>query len=142
MNLEITPYTAPGRPPRVNLPDPKFLEYLGEDGVRSLINDHYDLMRKSNINHLFPKDDKGFEFAKEKAADFIIQICEGTPHYNNKHGNPFLKKRHMPFHIDAEARETWLSCYREALQKKDIPDNLLKTFWEYIDQFSIWIVNK
>ena len=45
MELEISKY-FPGVKPNVTLPLPKILEILGEDGMRNLVSDFYDLLVK------------------------------------------------------------------------------------------------
>ena len=52
MQFTITQGQLGTRPPVVK-PDPKVLEFLGEEGMRKLISDHYDLLRESNIKGLF-----------------------------------------------------------------------------------------
>ena len=74
MQFTITQAQLGQRPPVVK-PDPKVLNFLGEEKMRKLISDHYDLLRVSNIKGLFPPTDEGFEMAKKHSADFFIQIC-------------------------------------------------------------------
>lgn len=130
-----------GMRPQVALPDPRILEYLKESGVRKLISKHYDLLVTSNIQHLFPQNENGIERAKEHSADFFIQILGGHPYFNENRGKPMLVRRHMPFKITAEARITWLECYRDALLSTDMPKYLLETYWNYLNVFSIWMIN-
>ena len=52
MQFTITQAQLGTRPPVVK-PDPKVLQFLGEDGMRNLISSHYDLLRQSNIKGLF-----------------------------------------------------------------------------------------
>jgi len=49
--------------------------------------------------------------------------------------------RHQPFKITPKTRMVWLECYIEVLKKLDIDEELLKSFWNYLDIFSIWMVN-
>lgn len=130
-----------GSRPNVDRPNPEFLKALKEDGMRQLISDHYDLLIKSPIKHLFPKDEVGLNRAKERAADFFIQICGGKPYYNEKHGSPMLVKRHAHFSITEEGRKAWLDCYRQILPKLQIREELILSFWNYLNVFSIWMVN-
>ena len=53
MNLDITEGEL-GERPRVTMPDPEFLKLLTEKGFRELVSNHYDLLVKSEIKHLFP----------------------------------------------------------------------------------------
>jgi hemoglobin len=140
MNFTISHFKFGERPP-VTIPSPEFLKTLSEEGMRKLVSDHYDLLSKSNVSHLFPKIDEALEKAKQRSSDFFIQICGGHPWYNRSRGKPMLAKRHAPFSITEEARVVWLQCYIEVLSKLSLPEELLNSFWNYLDAFSFWMVN-
>lgn len=140
MQYIITPAQVGTRPP-VNLPTPQFLELLGEDGIRKLISDHYDLLKQSNIRGLFPPTEKGFEMAKQHSADFFIQICGGPKYFNENRGAPMMASRHAPFKITQEARRIWLESYAMILHPLDVPEDVKESFWSYLDIFSIWMMN-
>ena len=95
MQPEIQQYPFGARPD-VTRPNPEFLTFMGEDGIRKLVNRHYDLMHKSSIAHLFPTDKDEFEAAKKRSADFFIQICGGPDYFNQNRGKPMLIRRHAP----------------------------------------------
>ena len=130
-----------GTRPAVEKPSLKFLETIKEDGLREIISKHYDLLRQSSIKDLFPQDDEEFEQAKINSADFFIQICGGPDYFNQHRGNPMMVKRHAPFKITPKARRVWLECYIEILKDLDIPEDLKKSFWNYLDIFSMWMIN-
>ena len=140
MQFNISQGLVGTRPPVVK-PDPKVLQFLGEDGMRKLISDHYDLLRVSNIKGLFPPTDEGFEMAKQHSADFFIQICGGPDYFNKNRGAPMMVGRHAGFKITPEARKIWLESYIIVLSKLDMPDDLKQSFWNYLDVFSIWMIN-
>ncbi len=140
MEYKITPAQVGTRPP-VQLPNPKVLEFLGEDGMRDLISQHYDILKTSKIKDLFPTSQKGLEKAKEHSADFFIQICGGTPYFNQNRGRPMMAARHAPFKITQEARKIWLESYITVLEKSSLPQDLKQSFWDYLDIFSIWMMN-
>jgi len=144
MNLEIS-YAAFGVRPPVEKPIPEFLLEVGEEGIRELVSKHYDLIKKSSIYHLFPQDEAVFEKAKEHSADFFIQICGGPAYFNQKRGAPRMVGRHAPFKIDAKAREIWLALYKPLLQelvdKKGVTERSVKSYWNYLDVFSLWMIN-
>ncbi len=141
MNLEISTYHL-GQRPDVTRPHTDFLELLGEVGIRKMINRHYELMRESAISHLFPMNDVEFKKATVRSADFIIQICGGPDYFNQNRGRPMLINRHAPFEIDEKGRKVWLECYKVALLETQLPDNLIQSFWNYINVFSAWMINK
>ncbi len=128
--------------PQVTMPNPDFLNSLGEERFRSLISRHYDLLTESSVSHLFPKSKEAIETAKTRSADFFIQIMGGPDYYKQNRGEPMMRKRHMPFKIDMEARIVWLECYQIALSDlKEVSENLKLSYWNYLDQFSLWMVN-
>ena len=140
MELKINEYRF-GERPAVTIPSRDFLKQLGEDGIRKMVSRHYDLMRESDIKHLFPPTDDEFEKAKLRSSDFMIQICGGPEYFNENRGKPMMTKRHAPFTITMEGRNVWLTCYRQALLETNLPEPMIRSFWEYINVFSIWMVN-
>jgi hemoglobin len=143
MNLEIS-YAEFGVRPPVTKPIPEFLIEVGEKGIRELISQHYDLIKQSDIKHLFPQDEADFEQAKINSSDFFIQICGGQPYFNTNRGAPQMIGRHAPFRIDAKARETWLKLYKpliEELKEQGVTETSLQSFWNYLNIFSVWMIN-
>lgn len=140
MNYTITQSQVGARPP-VQLPNPQILVHLGEEGMRNMVGEHYELLKQSNIRGLFPPTQEGFEAAKKHSADFFIQICGGPRYFDDSRGAPKMVARHAPFKITAEARRIWLESYVVILSKLDMSDDLKQSFWTYIDIFSIWMMN-
>ena len=103
MNFSISQFEFGERPP-VTLPSPELLKLLSEEGIRKMVSDHYDLLSKSSVSHLFPRIDEALDKAKQRSSDFFIQICGGHPYYNKSRGKPMLASRHSPFAITEEAR--------------------------------------
>lgn len=144
LNLEIMHGELGVRPP-VTKPHPGFYPQIGEERLRRLVNDHYELIRNSDIAFLFPvNDEQAFEAAKKHAADFFIQICGGPGYFNQSRGAPRMVARHAPFRIDAAARVRWLEFYGQLLPQlveEGIDEALVQSFWDYINVFSIWMIN-
>jgi hemoglobin len=140
MNFLISKFEF-GERPSVTLPNPDFLRAVTEEGIRKMVSDHYDLLSQSKVSHLFPRIDEALDKAKQRSADFFIQICGGRPYYNKSRGKPMLAKRHSPFAITEEARIVWLQCYIEVLSKLELPEDLISSFWNYLNTFSFWMVN-
>ena len=140
MTFDINNYEF-GEKPKVTLPDPEFLNLLTEQGIRKMVSDHYDLLRQSNVKGLFPPEEIEFEAAKLRSSDFFIQILGGKEYYNINRGHPMLTRRHSTFSITLSARQIWLECYISVLSNLDIPESLVSSFWNYLNIFSIWMVN-
>ena len=143
MNLFATPGKFGERPP-VTKPNPEFLQELGEVGFRELVSEHYELLKESDISHLFPVNDpQEFADAKKHAADFMIQICGGPRHFEASRGAPRMIGRHEPFAITESARLRWLECYAMLLPtlSNRVSDENIQSFWDYLNVFSQWMVN-
>ncbi len=140
MKFQINKYT-PGKRPEVTLPTHEIYRILGDGGIRKLVKDHYDLLAKSEIREMFPQDAAGLERAVKNSSDFFIQICGGPMYFNKNRGRPMMYKRHLPHKITPDARAVWLECYRQAIQKQNLPEEVALSFWNYLDAFSMWMVN-
>lgn len=144
MNLTITEGTFGVRSP-VTKAHPEFFHQIGEERFRKLVSDHYEMIRTSDIAFLFPvNDEEEFNAAKKHAADFMIQICGGPAYFAQSRGEPRMVGRHAPFRIDAAARRRWLEFYAvllPALEAEGINPEYIQSFWEYLDVFSLWMVN-
>lgn len=140
MNLEITSYPF-GLRPDVTKPDKELLTIIGEQGVRDMVSNHYDLLSNSPIKSMFPASAEGLEHAKKNSADFMIQILGGPEYFNNNRGRPRLADRHKTFPITTEARVIWLQCYREVILKLEVPEHIIVSLWNYLNVFSNWMVN-
>jgi hemoglobin len=144
MELKISHGVMGVRPP-VTKPHPGLLHQIGEERFRKLVDDHYELIRDSDIAFLFPvNDEEDFAQAKKNAADFFIQICGGPDYFNQSRGEPRMVGRHAPFRIDQHARDRWLELYAQLLpelEKEGVNPEYIQSFWDYIDLFSIWMIN-
>jgi len=144
LDFSIHPYQKGVNPP-VTKPNPNFLADIGEQGMRDLFSHFYALLYKSPIKDVFPLNEKEMQIAAQHSADFFIQICGGTPYFNQNRGAPQMRKRHAPFAISPYARTHWLLTFEEALKpliKKELStDTHIQSLWNYINIFSIWMIN-
>ncbi len=144
MTLEITPGQLGTRPP-VTKPHPGFYHQVGEERFRKLVDDHYEIIRDSDIAFLFPvNDEDDFQQAKDHAADFLIQICGGPDYFNQHRGEPQMVGRHAPFRIDEASRRRWLEFYAVLLvplEAEGVDPEYIQSFWDYLDVFSTWLIN-
>ncbi|MBD3799677.1 MAG: globin [Epsilonproteobacteria bacterium] len=103
------------------------------------------MIRNSDISFLFPvNDEEDFANAKKHAADFFIQICGGPNYFTQTRGEPRMVGRHAPFRIDEAARRRWLEFYAKLLpplENEGISPEYIQSFWNYLDVFSIWMIN-
>ena len=144
LDLSITPYQEGVNPP-VTKPNPALLEDIGEEGMRELFKRAYLGLFNSPIKHIFPKTQEKILEAGDISADFFIQICGGESYFNQKRGAPRMVGRHAFFTITPSGRVHWLKVFQEALQplieSKVTSDENIQSFWNYIDIFSMWMIN-
>lgn len=135
-------YVPPGGPPQGIQPNPELYLKMGEEGIFKMLADFYAELETSSIRHLFPGD---MHEASKKSAAFFVFIMGGPPLYQERHGAPMMRKRHMPFRIDEEARQVWLQCFKKVLidadSKYNFPLEHMPGFWNFLDKFSAWMVN-
>lgn len=142
LTIDLDPndiYTPAGGPPPAN-PNVKFLyAKWGEGNIRKLVSDFYDLVATSEIQWMFQGD---WDLAKEKQADFMIQVLGGPSYYIEKWGPARMRMRHFVFPISEKERAVWFRCYDEALQKFDFEHDDKIDFLYFLDGFSGWMVNR
>ncbi|MDX1935085.1 MAG: globin [Capsulimonadales bacterium] len=69
------------------------------------------------LGPMYPADGEGMAEARVHLALFLIQFCGGPTAYSEKRGHPRLRMRHLPFAIDAAARDAWLWHMTAALDR-------------------------
>jgi hemoglobin len=135
-------YVPQMRPGDIRPPSKAIYAQMGEENVRQMMRDFYQQLGSSPIMHMFPKD---LETASQKSADFFIGLLGGPALYHQKHGNPMMRARHMPFAINVTARQVWLDCFEAVLvdaeEKYQFPADDLPGFLEFLHGFSMWMVN-
>lgn len=139
-------FTPPVGPPQGPPPDPAIYQALGVEGITRMLQDFYLQLGRSPIAGLFPHGDAALLEAGAKSALFFVGVCGGPPLYAQTIGPPRMRARHLPFAIDAQAREAWLACWEPVLAgagaKYGFPVEHLPGFRRFLDGFSAWMVNR
>jgi len=127
-------------------PSAKFYEAIGgEEGMKALMYDFYDIIYDSDIAHFFPQDEEEFEAVKVKNTKFFIQLCGGPKVYESETKgadlNEYMIRIHDDFSIYEKSRYEWLGCMEEALRKVKLDQEIKDDFWAYLESFSKLTVN-
>jgi hemoglobin len=145
MILEIKEIDSNSPIETLTKPDLNFLKEVGEIRFRQLVDDHYEILKESDIAFMFPVDYSD-EFAKVKkhAADFLIQVCGGPNYFEQTRGDSKMVARHTRFRINENGRYIWLASYKtllEDLEKEGVDKKYIESFWNYLNNFSMVLVN-
>lgn len=88
----------------------------GAAKVRELTHHFYQLMDELPeayaIRKMHPASLQGSE---DKLFKFLSGWMGGPQLFVQEHGEPMLRRRHLPFPIDNAARDQWLMCMDRAL---------------------------
>ena len=93
----------------------------------------------AELRAIYPEDDLGP--AAERLRMFLEQYWGGPHTYNEVRGHPRLRARHVPFRIDAAARDAWLRHMREAIDEIGLAPAADKVLWDYLTVAADMLVN-
>lgn len=88
---------------------------------------------------MYPEAD--LEPAKERLLTFLEQYWGGPRTYQEQRGHPRLRMRHMPFAVDAEARDKWLRFMRAGVDAADLSPLHEQILWDYLERAAHSMVN-
>ena len=105
----------------------------GEPTFRKLAHEFYRQVEADpEFKAMYPETDLGP--AEERLRLFLMQYWGGPTDYSQLRGHPRLRARHMPFHIDAKARETWLTYMGNAMDTLGLAPLHYDTMWDYFQR--------
>jgi hemoglobin len=134
-------YIPPGGPPEADPKNKEIYALMGEENIILMMEDFYEELGKSSLAPLFPKN---LKTAARKSATFFIFLMGGPPLYHQLYGPPMMRKRHLPFKINEEAKNVWLACFKKVLDNGDryhFPKEHLSSFYTFLEKFAAWMVN-
>jgi hemoglobin len=86
----------------------------GAETIRRIVDAFYPrVLADPQIKDLFPAD---ITPVMEKQYLFLTQFFGGPMLYNQQHGHPMLRARHMPIPIGRQQAIAWLGCMTLALE--------------------------
>jgi hemoglobin len=121
--------------------NPDFIVYqlLGTEGFDRLTRGFYERVATDDIlRPMYPEGD--LEPARVRLRDFLIFRFGGPPMYIEQRGHPRLRARHMPFAVDARARDRWVELMAGAMREAQLPAEaqlILETFFASTATFLI-----
>ncbi len=114
---------------------------IGEDGFTRLVRAFYAQVPADPIlGPMYPKDD--LAGAEQRLRDFLIGRFGGPPRYIEQRGHPRLRMRHMPFTIDATARDRWVMLMDRALAAAQLPADATAMLRDFFHSTATFMINR
>ncbi|MGP1834943.1 globin [Shewanella sp. 11B5] len=89
----------------------------GDKVIRAIAHDFYQQMQtRPETQTLLAIHRSPMQESEQKLYEYLSGWLGGPLLYQQKHGHPALRARHMPFAIDESMRDQWLICMRAAIQ--------------------------
>jgi hemoglobin len=111
----------------------------GLETFRRLVDAFYQGVEADPVlRPMYPDD---LTESREHLALFLAQYFGGPTTYNEQRGHPRLRMRHLPFQIDAAARDAWLRHMRAAVDTAAIPEPARGVMLAYFQQVADFLVN-
>lgn len=92
------------------------------------------------LRPLYPEDD--LAGARERLTLFLGQYWGGPDTYTQRRGHPMLRRRHMPFAIDRDARDRWVRHMGEAVAELGPPPPVAAALEQYFAMAADAMVNQ
>ncbi|WP_255546252.1 MULTISPECIES: globin [unclassified Nesterenkonia] len=92
-----------------------------------------------DFREMYPEAD--LEPAKERLLTFLEQYWGGPRTYQEQRGHPRLRMRHMPFAVDAQARDKWLRFMRAGVDAAELSPLHDQILWDYLERAAHSMVN-
>lgn len=79
---------------------------------------------------------------KQSLAEFLAQYWGGPPVYSERKGHPRLRLRHMPFTIDADMAQRWLTHMLAAVDDAQLADDDRAEMVAYFEKAAPFMINQ
>ncbi|GAA3904149.1 globin [Microbacterium invictum] len=91
------------------------------------------------LRPMYPEEDLGP--AADRLRMFLEQYWGGPSTYGEQRGHPRLRMRHVPFHVNPDARDRWLTHMRAAVDSLELSALHEATLWDYFERAAHAMVN-
>ena len=117
-----------------------FDEVGGHEVFRRIVDVFYREVASDDVlRAMYPEEDLGP--AAERLLLFLEQYWGGPTTYGETRGHPRLRMRHMPFHVNPDARDRWLRAMRIAVDEAELSPLHEATLWDYLQRAAHAMVN-
>lgn len=127
--------------PLAQQPDANLYDVIGEEGFARLTAGFYRRVRTDDVlSPMYPDSD--WDGAQQRLHDFLVFRFGGPPRYIEQRGHPRLRMRHLPFPIDQEARDRWVSLMEEAMDEAALPEEVVGVLRPFFAGVATFMMNR
>jgi hemoglobin len=121
--------------------DESFFEQIGghETFLRLVTAFYRGVADDPVLRPMYPEEDLGP--AAERMTLFLEQYWGGPGTYTEQRGHPRLRMRHIPFKVNPDARDRWLTHMRTAVDSLGLSELHEATLWDYLERAAHAMVN-
>ena len=116
----------------------------GEPFFIRLVRGFYDQVKEDDlIGPMYP--DQDWEGAENRLRWFLVQYWGGPREYQEKRGNPMLRKRHFPFAIGEPEADRWLELMGKSMEQFDddeLPEPYRAQMWNHMQRVAYMMINQ
>ncbi len=121
-------------------PNSFYAQVGGRETFQKIVDAFYaQVAEDEDFRAMYPEED--LEPAKRRLLTFLEQYWGGPRTYQAERGHPRLRMRHMPFKVDAEARDKWLKFMGNAVKEAGLSPMHEEILWDYLDRAAHSMVN-
>ena len=91
------------------------------------------------MRDMYPEED--LAPAQRRLEMFLAQYWGGPSTYSEERGHPRLRMRHVPYKVNPEARDAWLSHMRTAVDSLELSPMHESMLWDYLERAAYSMVN-
>ena len=116
-------------------------EIVGEEGFERLTQAFYAQVPGDEIlGPMYPAGE--IEAARVRLRDFLVGRFGGPQRYIERRGHPRLRMRHMPFAIDARARDRWMALMSNALDSCEFEPAVTGALLRFFGDTATFMINR
>ncbi len=121
-------------------PNSFYAQVGGRETFQKIVDVFYEqVAADEDFQAMYPEED--LEPAKRRLLMFLEQYWGGPRRYQTERGHPRLRMRHLPFRVDAAARDTWLRYMRKAVEAAELAPMYEAELWDYLERAAHSMVN-
>ncbi|MGA1784251.1 MAG: globin [Pontimonas sp.] len=112
----------------------------GHETFVKLVDAFYQGVKSDPVlRPMYPDED--MEGAVWRLRSFLEQYWGGPHTYSEQRGHPRLRMRHMPFKVNPDARDRWLSHMSAAVDSLGLSELDRAMLWDYLERAAHSMVN-